>query len=482
MRSSPLRDPNRICRSVHTQATADQKPPLRASAREGRVREGRVRDSALPCPAVATIGPVGMPPEDVSRRAKRNMVPIVGGQAVSLFGDYIAYFTLPYFMLALTGNPLDLGLTAAAETLPMLLFGLAAGVFLDRRRRLGLTLIGVDLIRSAAFLALAVASAASWVSPSFVFLVAFIVGSMAVVFDSGLQTWMTTSLLPDDLVRANSQLGFARTVTLSVGPLIGGLLIALAGGFSLAFGLNAATFAVSAAFLAMVRPIATAERRGREPFGQAIGAGIRILWRDDRLRWGTIGGTLTNFVFQPLEALLVLFVATEVLGVETLDQALTEDGLLIGLFFALQAGIGSIGVAYAGRVARRLPLGTMYVLGLSMLGAGFLVVALLQSWWAVIPAGIAITGVTWVNVALVTMRQRLAPREHMARVIAASRTFAWAGLPLGAAMGGLLAGIVGVIPVYVFGSTGVVVVALILTRTPLYRDRVMGVGPIQEPS
>jgi MFS family permease len=424
---------------------------------------------------VETIGPVGMPPEDANRRAKRNMVPIVGGQAVSLFGDYIAYFTLPYFMLALTGNALDLGLTAAAETLPMLLFGLAAGVFLDRRRRLGLTLIGVDLVRAASFLALAIASAASWVSPSFVFLIAFIVGSMAVVFDSGLQTWMTTSLLPDDLVKANSQLGFARTITLSVGPLVGGLLIAVAGGFAVAFGLNAATFAASAVFLAMVRPISSPETRSREPFGQAIGAGIRILWRDERLRWGTIGGTLTNFVFQPLEALLVLFVATEVLGIDTLDKALTEDGLLIGLFFALQAGIGSIGVAYAGRVARRLPLGTMYVLGLSMLGAGFLVVAVLQSWWAVIPAGIAITGVTWVNVALVTMRQRLAPKEQMGRVIAAS-------LPLGAALGGLLAGVFGVIPVYVFGSTGVVAVALILTRTALFREPVMGVGSIRDRS
>jgi hypothetical protein len=70
----------------------------------------------------------------------------------------------------------------------------------------------------------------------------------------------------------------------------------------------------------------------------------------------------------------------------------------------------------------------------------------------------------------------------MGRVIAASRTFAWAGLPLGAALGGLLAGVFGVIPVYVFGSTGVVAVALILTRTALYREPVMGVGSIRDRS
>ena len=420
-----------------------------------------------------TIDPVGGSSDSAARQAKRNIAPIVGGQAVSLFGDYIAFFTLPYFMLALTGNALDLGLTAAAETLPMLLFGLAAGVFLDRRRRLGVTLIGVDLVRALAFLALAMLSAADMVEPAMVFFVAFLVGSMAVLFDSGLQSWMTQSLLEDDLVKANAQLGLARTITLSVGPLVGGLIVAFAGGFSLAFGLNALTFVVSAALLALVRPVRSAPAQTPEGFGTALGKGIRVLFADGRLKWATIGGTLTNFVFQPLEALLVLFVATEVLGIDTMEQALTDQGWRIGLFFALQAGIGSIGVAFAGRVAKRVPLGSMYILGLVLLGGGFLVVAMVGSWIAVIPAGLAITGVTFVNVALVTLRQRLAPPEQMGRVIAASRTFAWAGLPAGAAIGGLLAGWFGVVPVYLAGSVGVLIVALLLTRTQLYQDPVM---------
>ena len=421
-----------------------------------------------------TVDPVGGPGRTAARQAQRNVFPIVGGQAVSLFGDYIAFFTLPYFMLALTGNALDLGLTAAAETLPMLLFGLAAGVFLDRRRRLGRTLIAVDLVRAGAFAVLAVAAANDWVSPLAVFAVAFLVGSMAVLFDSGLQTWMTRSLLPDDLIRANSQLGLARTITLSVGPLVGGLVVALAGGFALAFGINAITFTVSALLLLMVKPIRSYTPQPTESFGTSLGEGVKILFSDGRLKWGTLGGTLTNFVFQPLEALLVLFVATEVLGIETMEQALTDDGWKIGIFFALQAGIGSIGVAFAGKVARRIPLGTMYLLGLILLGGGFLAVALIASWLSVVPAGAAITGVTFVNVALVTLRQRLAPPEQMGRVIAASRTFAWAGLPAGAAIGGLLAGWFGVVPVYVAGSVGVLVVAVFLATTPLYREPVMG--------
>ncbi len=205
---------------------------------------------------------------------------------------------------------------------------------------------------------------------------------------------------------------------------------------------------------------------------------MKVLFADSRLKWATIGGPLTNFVFQPLEVLLVLFVAQEILGVETTADVLTKEGAAVGVFIATQAAIGSVGVAFAPTVAKRLALGSMYIAGLAMLGGGFLLVAILGNWLAVIPAGIAVTGVTWVNVALVTLRQRLAPPDQMGRVIAASRTLAWAGLPLGAALGGVLAGTFGIVPVYLAGSIGVLGVTLLLTRTALYQDRVMAIGEV----
>jgi MFS family permease len=423
---------------------------------------------------VDSADPVGISTLQKRLRAKRNLAPIVGGQAISLFGDYIALFTLPLFVLSLTGDPFDLGLTAAAETAPMLLFGLAAGVFLDRRRRLGSTLITLDLFRAVTFLVLAIGSQAGWIHETIVFGVAFLVGSAAVFFDSGLQSYMTRSLLPEDLIKANTRLGIARTLSLSAAPLLAGIVVALSGGFSLAFGLNAVTFGVSAILLSRVRSIKRPARLVHEPFLRAISSGVGVLFADKRLKWGTLGGTMTNLVFQPLEALLVLFVAQEVLGLDVSQGAtLTEGGGQIALFFAAQAAIGSIGVAFAGRVTKRIPLGTMYIIGLVMLGAGFLAVAVMANWFAVIPAGIAITGVTWVNVALVTMRQQLAPPDQMGRVISASRTFAWAGLPLGAALGGLLARVFGVVPVYIVGASSVIIVAILLMRTALYRNSVM---------
>ncbi len=406
-------------------------------------------------------------------RARRNMGPLVWGQAISLLGDYVAFFTLPLFVVSLTGRPIDLGITAAMETLPMILFGFVAGVFLDRRLHLRRTLVGADALRAMAFAVLALAAAGEVATPVTVYIIAFIAGTLNVVFDSGLQALMPSVLEEDMLVHANSRLALARTLAATFGPAIGGIAVVLVG-FSVAFSLNALTFLISGLFLLLLRPVHSRQPVGQKHFGRSLNDGLRFLFREPRLRWATLGGTVTNLVFAPLEAILVLFVAEHI---EVPDWGIFttvfKDEAAIGLFFALQALIGSIGVAFAPWVADRMPLGKMYVLGLALMGGGFVAVALSSSFLAVIPAGITITGVTWVNVALSTLRQRLTPGRLLGRVIASSRTMAWIGLPIGAALGGLIAEYAGLRPVYLGGSATVLIVAVLLTMTPLYRDRVM---------
>ena len=406
-------------------------------------------------------------------RARRNLGPLVWGQAVSLLGDYVAFFTLPLFVVSLTGRPIDLGITAAMETLPMILFGFVAGVFLDRRVHLRRTLVGADVLRALAFLVLALAAASEVATPVTVYAIAFIAGTLNTVFDSGLQALMPSVLEEDMLVGANSRLALARTLAGTFGPAIGGIMVLLVG-FAAAFTLNAATFLVSGLFLLLLRPIHPKQPIGGKHFGRSLRDGIRFLLREPRLRWATLGGTLTNFVFAPLEAILVLFVAENIEVPEWgIFTSIFREEAAIGLFFALQALIGSVGVALAPRVAARMPLGTMYVLGLTLLGGGFIVVAFSNSFLAVIPAGLALTGVAWVNVALATLRQRLTPSRLLGRVIASSRTLAWLGLPLGAALGGAIAEVAGLRAVYAGGAGAVLVVAALLTLTPLFRNTVM---------
>ena len=208
--------------------------------------------------------------------------PIVWGQAISLFGDYVAYVTMPLFMVHLTGRGLDLGLTAAAETIPTLLFGFTAGVFLDRFA-IKPILVASDLLRAAAFVLLAIGAAADAAAPWMVFLAAFIVGSLATFFNSGLEAVLPSVVPQDHLVTVNSHLALARTMAFALGPALGGVLISVGGGFPVAFAANAATFLVSALFLIGVRVRDRVKLESGEPFWTSLRSGVAFLMKHPQL-------------------------------------------------------------------------------------------------------------------------------------------------------------------------------------------------------
>lgn len=396
--------------------------------------------------------------------------PIVWGQAISLLGDYVAFVTVPLFMVHLTGKGFDLGLTAAAETIPTLLFGFTAGVFLDRFA-IKPILIGADALRALAFALLAIGAATEAAVPWMVFLAAFVVGSLATFFNSGLEALLPSVFPEEHLVTVNSHLALARTTAFALGPALGGILIAVGGGFPVAFSANAATFVVSAMFLVGVRARDRIRAESGEPFGVALRSGVAFLFGHSQLRWVTLGAAIVNLVFAPLEALLPLFVP------EYLDPGFTppgfleflfQDAAMIGLFIGLQAAVGSGMIFFGPRIAKRAHLGRMFAFGLLLFGGGFILMALSGSFWGFIPAGIGVGGAGYANIAIVTMRQRLAPPEMLGRVVAASRTISWSLIPLGAAVGGAMADLVGLFPVYLVGGAGVLATAIAIIRTDVW--------------
>jgi MFS family permease len=396
---------------------------------------------------------------------------IVWGQAISLLGDYVAYVTLPLFMVYLTGRGLDLGLTAAAETLPTLLFGFTAGVFLDRFA-IKPILIFADLIRAAIFVLLALAAAGDAALPWMVFLAAFAVGSLATFFNSGLEALLPSAIPEEHLVVVNSHLALARTTAFALGPALGGVLISVGGGFPVAFAVNAATFLVSALLLSGVRVRDQVKANVVEPFLESLRSGVSFLLAHPQLRWMTVGAAVANLVFAPLEALLPLFIPIYLNATFTPPgflEFLFADEALVGLFIGLQAAVGSVIIFFGPRIARTAHLGHMFVVGLVMFGAGFLTMTFSNSFWGFIPAGVGIGGVGFANIAIVTMRQRLAPPEMLGRVVAASRTISWSLIPLGAALGGALADALGLIPVYIMGTFGVLATAVAVARSQVWK-------------
>ncbi len=298
-----------------------------------------------------------------------------------------------------------------------------------------------------------------------VFAVAFVVGSMSSLFDSGLQAFMPLTLTEELLVTANSRLQLVRTLAWTAGAAAGGVLIQFLGA-AVAFGVNAGTFVFSALMVSVVRVIAPRPPRPPSRFRAELAEGLRFLWQEPRLRWATLGAAAANMIFAPLEITLALF-GREQLG-------LSEAG--VGWLYALQALIGAAGAVMAPAVARRLRLGRTFVVGLVLMAGGFLAVSQSASFIAVLPIGVALVGVSWINISVSTLRQRLTPAALMGRVIAASRTLSWAGIPVGAAVGGLIGEAVGLVDLYVGTSVLVLILAVVLVVTPLWHRPVAVAG------
>ena len=390
---------------------------------------------------------------------RRNLWPLVGGQSISLFGDYLAFFfALPIFVRDQTGSATQLGLLGLFETIAVLGFGFLAGVLLDRVR-LQRALVLADLARMVALGLLAFAvfvdAAETWMA----FGVAFVVGSMGTIFDSGLESFIPSALTDDLLVKANTALSMGRNLAQTLGFVAGGAVILVTGGVAGAFALDALSYGFSIVGILLIREVRPRPPIAKEPVWSSLRSGISTLWRIAPVRWATAAAALANLAFAPLAAVMTLYAEQE-LGIVS-DNAL-------GFFFAGFSLIGVVGVSLAPGIVAAVGLGRSVILGGFVFGVGAIGAGLAAGPWAVVPFGIAMAGVSVNQVAFVTLRQRLTPPNLLGRVVAASRTIAWGGIPLGLMIGTPIADSVGLRPLFVGSGILIAGIAALLVLGPLW--------------
>ena len=106
------------------------------------------------------------------------------GQTISVFGDQITLLAIPIVaVLILDAQPAEMGLLTAVGLLPHLLFSLPAGVWLDRQARRRRLMIMADIARAALIAAIPLSFMLGLLSLAQLFVIAFLVGTLAVIFD-----------------------------------------------------------------------------------------------------------------------------------------------------------------------------------------------------------------------------------------------------------------------------------------------------------
>lgn len=283
------------------------------------------------------------------------------GQIVSLSGNWMQMVAEMWLILELTGSGVAVGVTAALQFVPIMLFGAWGGVLADRwpKRKL---LIVTQTMMAAPALALWGLTAAGAVVPWMVFALVFARGSVNAIDNPTRQSFVIEMVGADRVVNAvglNSVLIHSARI---VGPAGAGLLIATVG-IAPCFLLNAATFAAMIFALRSMDPARLTAPKIEDDERGGVRDAIRYVLGEPGLLiplvMMIVVGTL-SFNFQVLLPLLGRFTFDGGAGAYTL--------------LAVAMAIGSVGGALAtgarGRVSERLITGSAAGFGLfSLLAA-----------------------------------------------------------------------------------------------------------------
>jgi len=185
---------------------------------------------------------------------------IWGGQTASLFGDQVTNLALPWLLLHQTHSAFAAGAVSAARYLPLLTFGLAAGLIADRVERRAL-MIAADVGRLVALGAVALVGVLGRVPPLWLLvLVVLTLGTGQLLFGVAYGAWLPDVTGDARLGQANAALESSDAASVLAGGPLGGALITAVGPV-LALGADALSYGVSAVTLTRVRT--------ERPVGQA---------------------------------------------------------------------------------------------------------------------------------------------------------------------------------------------------------------------
>jgi MFS family permease len=181
-------------------------------------------------------------------RRNRDFRRLYLASVISLGGDWFLLVALFGLALELSGA-FAVGLLVAAQEIPFFLMSPVGGVLADRLNRKRLMVI-CDIVRAILCLGfLAVHDEATiWVALALLALIS----SFSAAFDPASSAALPNVVDPEDLGPANALTGSVWGTMLAVGSALGGLVAATLGRDA-AFGIDAASFALSALLIAGVR-------------------------------------------------------------------------------------------------------------------------------------------------------------------------------------------------------------------------------------
>jgi MFS family permease len=385
-------------------------------------------------------------------------------QTVSLFGDQVSALALPLLaVLGTQAGPAQMGYLTAAALIPNLLFSMLAGAWIDRYPRKRRVMIIADIGRALLLVAIPVAYLFNLLTLQQLYVVAFLSGTLAVLFEVSHSTLFVSLVPKKDYIEANTLLNGSRAMSFVAGPSVGGVLVQA---FSAPVALlaDAASYVVSAVFLMKIKPTEPPPADGQ---GLGIGQGLRFIGRSPVLRSILLGTTTLNLFNYMFAALFVLYVSKEL----HISPAMLGAVIGAGAFGAL------LGAAVTGRLTKRLGIGPTMVLSFVLFPAPLVLVPLAGGSTPMVLGMLFVAeflgglGVMMLDITAGSVQTAAIPDAVRARVSGAQRTINYGIRPIGALLGGTLGEHLGVRPTLWIATIGAIAGVLWVLPSPVAKLR-----------
>lgn len=344
------------------------------------------------------------------------------------FGWLIQMVGASWSMTAMNAPPEIIALVQTSVALPVMIFSLPAGALADAlgRRTTVLWSQALLLVFSAT---LAVFAWAGWLTPWVLLAFTFLIGSGKALNNPGWQTMVRDLVPKEDVAQAIAMNSVGFNMARSVGPAIGGVIVAGIGAFA-AFAINA--MANLGVILVALRWKKADDRGGLPPeaVGAAMIAGLRYVALSPHLLVVLLRASVFNFAGISVMALMPLIARDMVAG------GAEVYGLLFGAF-----GVGAVLGAFTGDSLRRgVSLEMLVRAGFVTFGVAVGLIAL-SGWLPLTLLGCAVAGASWLLTlsSFNTTVQLSSPRWVLGRCHALYHSACFAGNALGAWIWGLLA-------------------------------------------
>lgn len=384
---------------------------------------------------------------------------------VSSFGSYVTGLAIQVLAaVTLEASAAQLGLLDAARWVPYLLFGLIAGVLVDRYPRKPV-LVGMDLGRTVLICAIPLLYLAHRLTMTTLIGFMLFFGAMSLLFEAANQSFLPRLVPESALIVAYARLVQSNSVAQSAGPALAGVLIKAVSA-PMAMFFDAGSYLISGLLTASIRVEESVAPTHRRDLAGELREGLAWVYRHPCLSSMALTSHLRFF----FNSMLTTVYVVEVLRV------LHLGAFGLGVSYAC-GGLGAVlGSALAQRVGRRLQIGRTLIMTRAVVPAIWVLMPLASPGpWGWIIA-ITVQFGAWIAIGIegpteMGYRQSITPDRLRGRMNATIRSLNWGMVAIGAPIGGLVADSAGYRAAFWIGIIGLAAAALLLALSPFQNAR-----------